>query len=146
MYSTCVSECFVPEMNVTAERIAHSPWRATTSSAPSPLRTVITAARGQCPASDAAALLEPVRLRRHDHQVGSRQVRGRARSDDASSEIGPPRDAKARAVQSERVFLAPAEHRDVRDTPEVAGEEGADHARAHDADALDHAAASFPWR
>ena len=36
MYSTCVSECFVPDMNVTAEIIGQPPYAATTSSAPSP--------------------------------------------------------------------------------------------------------------
>jgi hypothetical protein len=47
MYSTWVSECFVPDMNVTAEISGHSPCACTTRSAPSPLRTVITAAFGQ---------------------------------------------------------------------------------------------------
>ena len=49
MYSTCVSECFVPLMNVTAETIGQSPCSRTISSAPRPLSTVMTVAPGNAP-------------------------------------------------------------------------------------------------
>src|SRR5207244_11982822 len=60
MYSTCVSECFVPDMNVTAESTGQSPYRPTTSSAPRPFWTVITAAFDQRPARADAASSRPV--------------------------------------------------------------------------------------
>src|SRR5919204_647894 len=55
MYSTSVSECFVPLMKVTAEIRRHEPRSAKASSAPSPFWTVITAVLGQCPESRSAA-------------------------------------------------------------------------------------------
>ena len=56
---TSVSECFVPDMNVTAETIGQSPCARTTSSAPSPLSVVIIVASGKRPSSDAAASSSP---------------------------------------------------------------------------------------
>src|SRR5918992_5957619 len=59
MYSTCVSECFVPLMKVTPETIGHDPCSRTISSAPSPFRTVATVACGKRPSSAFAAGRSP---------------------------------------------------------------------------------------
>ena len=59
MYSTCVSECFVPLMNVTADTIGQSPYSRTMSSAPSPLRTGTTVACSNSPASVSRAGRKP---------------------------------------------------------------------------------------
>src|SRR5574337_1074179 len=60
MYSTCVSECFVPLMKVTPETIGQSPCARTPSSPPIPFRTVTTVAPGKRPSSDCAAASRPV--------------------------------------------------------------------------------------
>ena len=146
MYWTSVSECFVPEMNVTAETSGQSPCRRTTSSAPSPFSTVITAAPGQCPASDAAAASSPPAFVATIARSGTGNSAAEVAAETDAVKSALPGDAQPVLVQRPRVLLPPAQHRHLRDAGEVPGEEGADHARADDADALDHAAASFPCR
>ena len=75
MYSTCVSECFVPLMNVTPETIGHSPCSRTTSSAPIPLSTVIDRRFGKRALERPRGRSQPGRLRRDDRDVERRELR-----------------------------------------------------------------------
>ena len=58
MYSTSVSECFVPDMNVTAETSGQSPCARTTSSAPSPLSVVMMRRLREAPLERGGGILE----------------------------------------------------------------------------------------
>ena len=78
MYSTCVSECFVPLMNVTAEISGHAPCVRMISSAPRPFCTVITVAPGKWPSSVAAAASSSVVFVATITRSGSGSSRGSA--------------------------------------------------------------------
>ena len=107
MYSTCVSAWRVPLMNVTAERSGQSPWRATTSSAPSPFCTVITVAPGQRPASRAGRL-EVGALARDDHEVGSGSSAGSVAARTRDVKSARPLTRIPSRSSAARMLLAPA--------------------------------------
>ena len=134
MYSTCVSSWRVPLMKVTAER-TRRPGNA--SSAPRPFCTVITAAPGQWPSRRAAAASSSVVFVATIASSGSGSSAGSVEARSARDEVAPARDAQPVLVQRSGVLLAAAEHRDLGDAAEVAGEEAADHAGADYADAVD---------
>ena len=138
MYSTCVSSCRVPLMNVTAEMIGQSPWPRTISSAPSPFSVVIIVASGKWPSSVAAAASSPgalvARMPRSNGGIS-------AGSFDAvidAVQLAPPAHPQAPRVQRVRVLPPPREDADVGHLRQMPGEEAADHATADDAHPLDH--------
>ena len=138
MYSTWVSECRVPLMNVTAEMIGQSPWARTTSSAPRPLSVVIIVASGKWPSSVAAAASRPGAL---VATIPSSNGGSSAGSSDAVIRAWRslrPLITEPVGVERVCVIATARQHAHLGDLREMAREQAADHASADDANTLDH--------
>ena len=138
MYSTSVSECFVPDMNVTAETSGQSPCARTTSSAPRPLSVVISIASGNRPSREAAASSRPFAFVAMIPRSNGSSSSGSSRRRDVGMQVAAPGDAQAVAVQRVCVLAATRQHRHLGDLCEMAGEEAPDHPGTDHAHPLDH--------
>ena len=101
-----VSSCFVPLMNVTAERSGQSPCPRTSSSAPRPFWIVITVADGQPPRERAAAASTPVVFVARTARSQSVSSAGSVVDADAPDEVGAAGDPQPRSLALRRARAA----------------------------------------
>ena len=138
MYSTSVSECFVPDMNVTAETSGQSPRGANDLLGAEPVERRHDRRLREAPLERGCGILEALGLRRDDPQVERRQLVGIARREDGRVAVATAGHAEPVAVERVGVVLPPRQHRDLGNLGEMTREEAADHPCTDHADTLAH--------